>query len=214
MLRGLILSGTVALAVLAAPAARAHPHVFVDVGLRFETDGQGRLTGVEVRWAYDALYSMLVLSDRGLDTDGDMTLTPAERARLNGFDLRDWPQGFEGALFIETAAGKVALGPPEALSVRLEEGRLVTRHRRPFGPVAPARLEVRPYDPSYYAALELSGALHLPDGCTGEIVKPDRSAADARVERLGDAGTEAFFAEVEVGIQYADTLVVTCAPSF
>ena len=48
--------------------ARAHPHVFVDVGLRFEADGRGNLTGVEVTWRYDDFFSLLILSDMGLDT--------------------------------------------------------------------------------------------------------------------------------------------------
>ncbi|WP_397542394.1 DUF1007 family protein [Roseovarius salis] len=213
MIRRLLIAAAAAAAGLAAPVARAHPHVFVEVGLRLEADERGHLTGVEVTWTYDALYTLLILSDRWLDPDGDMVLTAAERAELLGFDLVDWPEGFEGALFIDTPVGSISPSPPEALSVRLEEGRLVTRHRRPLGPVAAPRLEVRPYDPSYYAALELSGAVRLPEGCTGDVVAPDRAAADARVAALGDPGREDFFEEVAVGVHYADTLVVTCAPS-
>src|SRR6056297_2811011 len=76
MLRALALL----LTTLCAPAAWAHPHVFVDVTLRFLPDAEGRLTGVEVTWAYDDFFSLLVLEDRGLDADGDMILTEAERA--------------------------------------------------------------------------------------------------------------------------------------
>lgn len=200
------------MACLAAPVARAHPHVFVDVGLRFETDAAGRLSGVVVSWAYDDLYSLLILSDRGLDPDADMVLTESEQATLLGFDLTDWPEGFDGALFIETGDGRLPLGPPEALSVGLEDGRLVTRHRRPLSADLPRQFTVRPYDPSYYAALGLAALPELPEGCTGEIVTPDRAAADAKVEALGGSGDEMLFEEVEVGVYYADTLVVTCAP--
>jgi len=199
---------------LAAPTARAHPHVFVDVGLELRTDARGRLLGVEVTWRYDALFSMLILSDRGLDADGDMLLDAAEQELLIGFDLSDWPEGFEGALFVEDAGGKVALGPPEALSLALSDGRLVTRHFRPVaapGPL-PRRLWLRPFDPSYYAALELTGEVGLPEGCTGAVARPDRTAADALVARLGGPDDESLFEEVEVGIHYADTLEVACAP--
>lgn len=209
--RLLLIPALMACLAVAAPA-RAHPHVFVDVGLTFETDGQGNLTGIEVTWAYDDLFSMLILSDRGMDMDGDMTLTEDERDALIGFDLTDWPEGFDGALFIETAAGQVTLGPPEALSVRMENGQIVTRHRRPVTPVRPGKMTVRAYDPSYYAALSMTGAMELPAGCVGSVTEADEAAADEQVEDLGNTADEGFFDAVEVGQYYADRLVVTCEP--
>ncbi|MEQ8898483.1 MAG: DUF1007 family protein [Roseovarius sp.] len=197
---------------LAAAPARAHPHVFVDVGLTFETDGQGNLTGIEVTWVYDDLFSMLILSDYGLDPDGDMQLTEAERAQLIGFDLAAWPEGFEGALFIEADGSKLSLGPPEALTLRMEDGHIVTRHRRPVRADIPVRMTVRAFDPSYYAALSMSGEVNLPAGCTGKLAEADEAAADEKVETLGNTSAEDFFEAVEVGRYYADTLEVTCEP--
>ena len=209
MLRGFAIAGLLA-CLVAAPRAQAHPHVFVDVGLRFEADAQGQVTGVEVTWAYDALFTLLILSDYGLDGDADMVLTEAEREVLAGFDLMDWPEGFDGALFIEAGSGPVLLGSPKAVSVHIEDGRLITRHRRPLGPVAPGGLTVQPYDPYYYAALSLTGEVALPEGCTGQVQGADRAAADARVDDLGGAQNEATFEEARVGVYYADTLVVAC----
>ena len=210
MMRALILM----ICLCTAPLVRAHPHVFVDVGLSFETDADGRLVAIEVEWSYDDLFSLLVLSDRGLDSDGDMILTEEERAALMGFDLVDWPPGFEGALFLYNEEAKLQLAPPEALSVTLQEGRIVTRHRRPLSiPVALKALDVQPYDPSYYAALSLNDPPLLPAGCEGDILRADTEAANARVEALGGLDNEGLFEEVMVGIYYADTLVVTCASS-
>ncbi len=205
---------TLLICLCAAPMARAHPHVFVDVGLSFETDAEGRLVAVEVQWSYDDLFSLLVLSDRGLDMDGDMILTEAERAALIGFDLVDWPPDFEGALFLYQGDAKLALAAPEALSLELRQGRIVTRHRRPLKAPAPlTALDVQPYDPSYYAALTLREMPGMPAGCTGEILRPDTEAADAKLEKLGGLNNEGLFEEVQVGIYYADTLVVTCGSS-
>jgi ABC-type uncharacterized transport system substrate-binding protein len=198
---------------LAPSQARAHPHVFVDVALRFETDDQGRLTGVEVTWRYDDFYSLLVLSDRGMDPDGDGRLTAREKAALEGFDLVEWPDGFDGGLFLRQEARDIALGPPEALGVTLEGNRIVSRHRRALGPVAPAGLVVKPYDPSYYAALTLVDVSGLPAGCAGTVQSPDRAEAAARAQDVMGEVTEDRFAEVEVGVYYADTLEVRCAPS-
>lgn len=197
-----------------APMVRAHPHVFVDVGLVFHEDQAGRMTRIEVTWRYDALFSMLILSDRGLDADGDMALTEAERAALMGFDLTGWEPGFDGALFLRQGGADLPLGPPEALSVALEDGHLVTRHLRPVAvPVPAADLVVRPYDPSYYAALSLTGTVDAPEGCEARIVPPDREAAAAQVAALGGFGDESTFEDVLVGGYYADTLILSCAQS-
>jgi ABC-type uncharacterized transport system substrate-binding protein len=192
---------------------QAHPHVFVDVGLRFSSDQEGRLTGVEVTWTYDDFFSLLVLEDRGLDPDGDMVLTKDERAALMGFDLEHWEPGFEGALFIYDADEKLSLGAPKATHVGMQEGRIVTRHIRLLDAVRAKDITLRPYDPSYYAALDLVAVAGLPEGCESEIIQPDTEAADAKVEDLGGAGMEAIYDEVQVGIYYADELRVTCASS-
>lgn len=209
MLRLIALS----LALMLAPMVQAHPHVFVDVALRFSSDDDGKLTQVEVTWTYDDFFSLLVLEDRGLDPDGDMNLTEDERAALMGFDLEHWEPGFEGALFIYAAGEKVSLGAPKATHVGMEDGQIVTRHIRPLNAVSAKNITLRPYDPSYYAALDLVAVAGLPDGCKTEIIEPDTIAADAKVENLGGAGMEAFYEEVQVGIHYADELRVTCAPS-
>lgn len=196
--------------LLVATGAQAHPHVFVDVELSFEADMEGRIAGVEVKWSYDELFSLLILSDRAMDSDADMELTEAEKADLIGFDLMNWPEWFNGALFIETEAGPVELGPPQALSIELQGGRLVTRHRRKAGPVETDRLIVKPYDPSFYADLRMAGKPELPEGCTSEIIPPDRSVAMLNMKRLGDPSEEAFFEEAMVGVYYSDTVVITC----
>ena len=211
---GLFLLCFGALALWAAPRpAQAHPHVFVEVALRFEADAQGRFTGVEVTWRYDALYTLLVLTDRGMDPDADLRLTEAERAALLGFDLEDWPDGFDGALFIEDAAGLHALLPPVALDVGLEGDQLVTRHRRALLTPAVAPLSVRPYDPSYYAALTLKGAPALPEGCAAKIIAPDSDAAQEKLETLNSRGYEGVFEEVSLGIYFAQTLEISCPES-
>lgn len=199
---------------LATPAAWAHPHVFVDVSLRFLSDDDRMLTGVEVTWSYDEFFSLLVLEDRGLDPDADMILTQAERAALLGFDLSDWPDGFDGALFLFEGGQKVILDPPKATYADLQEGRIVTRHTRSFAPVTADGLVGRPYDPSYYAALTLDKVMGVPGTCAVAVERPDTAAADAIVAKLGNSADEGFFDEVQVGIHYADTFEVKCAASF
>ena len=202
--------------LIAAPMARAHPHVFVDVTLTLETDAEGHVDAIEVAWLYDPLFTMLVLSDRGLDADADLALTEKEKALLMGFDLEDWPEGFDGALFAYHEGGALELGPAEALSVEMRDGALVTRHRRPVEAVkvgAGETLQLKPYDPYYYAALRLAEVGGVPEGCTAQIMPPDKDAADALVAEMGNSEDEMFFEEAKVGVHYAFTAEVTCAGS-
>lgn len=196
--------------------AWAHPHVFVDVTLRLEADAEGRINGIEVTWAYDPLFSLLVLSDRGLDPDADLSLTEEEKAALLGFDLQDWPEGFDGALFAYAGEERLRLGPAEAMSVGMRDGALVTRHRRAVGPMTREALDdlrLEPFDPYYYAALSLIGMEGLPEGCKARITPPNTDEADARVAQMGNTENEGFFEEARVGRHYAFTAEVTCAAS-
>lgn len=198
------------LCLLAAPSL-AHPHVFVDVSLRFQDDGQGNLTGVEVTWVYDDFFSLLIVEDMQLDPDGDGVLTAAEEIRLLGFDLKEWPDGFEGDLYMQRGGRKIALDHPEPISATMSEGRIVARHHRSFGPVLADGLQVEPYDPTYYVAHSLTGDVVLPVGCSGHVAPPDLDAAQAQFRKLmAEVATEEDFNTIEIGGHYTDTLHVSC----
>jgi len=195
--------------------AGAHPHVFVDVGLRFTGDGAGNLTGVEVTWRYDDFFSLLILSDMGLDTDGDGVLTDAERAELKGFDLEEWPEGFEGDLYIHQGDEKIVLDHPVPTGVALEEGRIVATHRRSFTPVRADHLRVEPYDPTYYVDYTLTGPVGLPARCDHAIQEPDLDESQrAFRDMLSELSAEQQFDGIEVGNLFSDVMVVTCTANF
>jgi len=195
----------------AAPAA-AHPHVFVDTGLRVQVDERGRVTGIEVSWEYDELYSMLNFQDLGLDPDYDGVLTEDELAALDGFDLH-WVPGYEGDLYAETSAGPVALGPPQGRGVRVEAGRIRSTHFRPLAaPVAAAGLVLRAYDPSFYTFYTLDLGVEVAGGCRAEVVPPDLDEADRRLKvRLAAIPAEQTETDFPaVGATFADTVTIRC----
>lgn len=210
---------TIALAFGGPGAALAHPHIFIDAGLRFAFDGQGQVTAVEITWAYDSLYSLSQIIERGLDPDADGVLTPAEEAALSGFDLQ-WDPGFAGDSYALLGEAPLALSPPRDGSATYANGQIISRHWRdlpqPVSPLA-APLIVQAYDPSYYTAYTINFAPALegaPEGCAAVIYEPDRAAADAQLEAAlaeyaGDAsGAEADFPAV--GAAYADEVRLTC----
>jgi len=205
---------------VAGPAA-AHPHIFVDAGLRLAVDGAGRATGVEVTWEYDELYSLFSFEDLGLDPDYDGKLTGAELAQLDGFDLH-WVPGYEGDLYLETGTGAgtgtgsrpVPLGKPEGRGVSVHQGRIRSVHFRPLPqPVPAAGLVLRVYDPTYYTSYSVALGVTAGQGCRAEVIPPDLDAADERLKailaEIPADQTETDFPAV--GANFADTVVIRCA---
>jgi len=199
-----------ACALLAGQPAVAHPHIFVETGLRLVPNASGEIVGVDVTWRYDELYSLLVLEDMELDADFDGTLTEQERRALEGFDL-NWIEGFEGDLYAAASGSKVTLGPPEGRGTRLAGGQIVSRHFRAFD--APrTRVSLKAYDPTYYTAYDLGIGVDLPEDCEAEIRKADVNAASRMVQNMmGDEIDDPEADFPEVGEAFADEIVVTCA---
>jgi ABC-type uncharacterized transport system substrate-binding protein len=191
----------------------AHPHVFVDTGLRVILDDQGRIAGVEVSWTYDALYSMLTFEDMGLDNDYDGRLDAHELSFLNGFDL-NWDAGFEGDLYLEAQGQSLALGRPEGRGVAVQDAQIVSTHYRPLvEPVAANGVILRAYDPTFYTAYDLTRGVEVQGACTAEITPADLDAAYTLVEESLYAlpADQAEAAFPEVGAAFADTVVISCS---
>ena len=203
------------LALPALPAA-AHPHIFVDAGLRLLRDAAGVVTAVEVTWRYDELYSLLLAEDYGLDPDYDLQLTEDEIAQTLGFDL-NWSDGFEGGLVLRQGGDPLQVGTPEPVSLRmLETGQFETTHRRPVLNAAPGvPLEAQIYDPEFYVAFEMILGIDVADApdCGVELIRADLDAAyavlEAALEEIGGAvAAEDNFPPV--GAHFADRAVITC----
>jgi ABC-type uncharacterized transport system substrate-binding protein len=203
------------LALLPHPAA-AHPHIFVDTGLTLILDDENRLVAIRVAWAYDELYSLLVLDHLGLDQDYDGVLAPDEIATLAGFDMQ-WVEGFLGDTYATQDGTDLALGPPEAPGAALEDGQIVTLHTRAVLAPAPADgVSVRAYDPTFYTSYDLTRGVTVEggSGCATEVAQSDLDAAYTMLEELLYGPRSAEWTEdnfPEVGEAFADTVRLTCA---
>jgi ABC-type uncharacterized transport system substrate-binding protein len=205
--------------ILALPAApiAAHPHIFVEARVGVVLDEGGRVTGVELTWTYDEFFSFMLTAELGLDPDGDLALSAAEKEAL-GEKVLDWPADFGGDLMVMQGGVPVALGARAEASVEFVDGRVVERHLRPLaapaGPGAPVAIQV--FDPFYYVAYEISPSIALRggEGCEVTLRKADLAAAYALVDELlygrpaSDVGPDEAFPEV--GEAFADTVIVTC----
>ncbi|WP_163846720.1 DUF1007 family protein [Pseudooceanicola aestuarii] len=206
-----LLAGLAAAALFqASPPAQAHPHIFIETALTLQVDTDGQLTGVEVSWAYDQMYSMLVLDDMALDPEYDGVLTGAEEARLSGFDL-NWIEGFEGDLYLARDGAPVALEAPQNRGAQFEDGRVVSRHFRALTtPVPAAGLTVKAYDPSFYTAYDLGGGVTVTGPCRAAITKPVRTDSYvALAEKMAELPRDADDVP-QVGETFAETITLTC----
>ncbi|MEX3015586.1 DUF1007 family protein [Gymnodinialimonas hymeniacidonis] len=195
-------------------ASGAHPHIFIDAGLRVIME-DGYVTAVEVTWLYDGLYSLILLEDYGLDEDFDLALTDAEVEAHLGFDL-NWNSGFEGGLELRRGDVALEIGAPEAVSMELVgEGQMRTVHRRPVvDPGGDGVFVAQAYDPEFYIAFEMTGEMVV-DGadCVPGLERADLDAAyavlDAAMEEIGGAvAAEDNFPAV--GAYFADRVVFAC----
>ena len=204
-----------ALSLVCAAPAGAHPHIFVDTGLDLRFDAEGQLTEVRVVWAYDEFYSLLITEDRGLDPDYDGVLTDAELADLQGFDMQ-WTPGFNGDLVITQGERILKLSGPMNATAVYENARITTTHVRQVEPVQTVGepIEVRPYDRTYYTAYDITLPVTIegPSACRNWIDVPD---IQARLNEVSDqlAAMDTIMDDEDtpdVGILLASTVVVTC----
>lgn len=205
-------------ALMAATPIAAHPHVFVDTGLELIFDDAAQLTHVRVTWKYDALYSLLITEDMGLDDDYDGALTEAELAKLTGFDMQ-WIEGFNGDLEVLNGADVVPLSGPTEATATFADGLITTTHLRAvMAPVeAKNGLVIKPYDPTYYTAYEMSLPLEIigTEACSARVKMP--VMGENLTKLLTQLSALQIDAEPEdaglpnIGADMSQDVIVTCA---
>ncbi len=218
MLRALPLPIFLALTCLSPGQAGAHPHEFIDTGLTFRTDDEGKLGAIGVVWVWDDLTSMLIIEDLGMDGDGNGELTAEEKQRLAA-QFSQWPEDYGGDLYLTWDGKPVELTGPLDMKADYLKGRLVLTYLRAL----PERIRLdqtpvilQAYDPSYYVFYDLVGIPEVRgrDGCRVSIRKADIGAAQKLYDRLLGQLTEEEMMEQgkfpEVGGAFADEVVLEC----
>lgn len=220
-MRALLIPAVIVCTSLAAQPARAHPHIFVDVGLELVFDENGQAEGLWISWTYDPLFSMLLVSDMGLDADFTGTITDDERAALDGFDMQWTVEEYHGDTHVTQDGVALALSSPVEWQSDYRDGQLHSRHlRHLIDRPDPAReWVVSVYDPTYYTAYGLVGMPQITgrEDCVARIFEPDWEAAGAQLEAaldevLGAGGDiEADFPMV--GALFSEEVRVLCVGS-
>jgi ABC-type uncharacterized transport system substrate-binding protein len=201
-------------ASLLPSAAPAHPHIFIDGGVDFLFDAEGRLSALRVTWIYDPLNSLFMLEDLDIAPEDEADLPAETRARLAAYQT-EWDAGFDGDSYLEHDGVPVALSGPRDADAEVRDGQVVIRFRRDLAePLLPGTdTEVAVYDPTYFTAYAVTDAPRIEGpapGCHAEArrFRPDPALA-ALQEKLAAVPIDAD-PEGDPGALFADRIRLTC----
>ena len=193
-------AAAVVAAVAAAPHAYAHPHSWIDLNSTVVLTGEGKITAVRARWAFDEYYTAdLMRQTGGVQVFADTALT----------NLR--PYGY--FTHLNDAGGRADFASPSGVAARLEGKRLVLEFTLPLArPVGP-NAELRVFDPTYYidmahrgenaVTVEGAGAAR----CRTRIVEAQPSEETRR--RAFEMDRQAV-PDHGLGEQFAQTVILQC----
>ncbi len=172
-----------------APAARAHPHVWVSMRSQVVFTENGLIKGIGLDWTFDDAYTSMALD--GLDSDGDGVYSPAEIAPLTKENIESL-KGYEYFTAMRFNDGKQPIGDVTEYGQTWSKDGLALHFIVPLKtPLDPTKGEFsyKIYDPEFFVAIDyvdkdpvaVSG--NMPQQCQ-LVVKPVPTEADLEQTRL------------------------------
>lgn len=201
-----------------AQMAQAHPHIFVDAQLEVLFDANGAPQALRIFWTYDPFFSMLLVSDMGLDPDFSGTVTPDEQPLLDGFDM-NWIPDYHGDTHVMQNGQSLPLSGPVEWTSDYVDGHLQSSHLREFQELPDPTTEwtVSIHDPSYYTSYTITDMPQITgrDDCSARIFEPDWDAAGAQLEAALDevlaSGGDIEAEFPPVGALFSEEVRIICA---
>ena len=183
----------IALLILMAAPAAAHPHVWIDSASEILFDKSGRMVAIRHHWRFDEGFSAYAI--QGLDTNDDGKYSREELDPLAQVNVESLNE-YEFFTFMTIGDRDIGFSDPRDYWLDLDAGQLTLHFTLPLTepakPDAAAILEV--YDPEYFVAFELPSmeAVRLvdaPAGC-GLTVRLARELDADAASALAEIGPE------------------------
>jgi ABC-type uncharacterized transport system substrate-binding protein len=205
--------------LLLAPAAFAHPHVWVTVKATVLYDN-GTLTGLQQNWTFDEWYTAMAIE--GLDTNHDGVYDRKELAGLAQVNI-DGLKEFDYFTFAKRGKDKLKFKPPVDYWLEHTREGILTLHltlplEKPV-PVDSAELDFAVYDPSYFIAFDFAKdnpvqlSAHAPAGCTAALRDAhEEDDNSSQQQQLNQAFSTALGPKAVLG-GATQTVAVHCAKS-
>lgn len=203
----------IAASLLPAPAAMAHPHVWVAVRSEVVFAPDGKVTGVRHAWEFDEMYSAFAVQGLGKDGKPPTTEELAPLAKTNVESLAE----FDYFTFGKQNGAKLAFKAPENVTLEANDKKIVTlRFFLPLTAPVPAQkpFSFQVYDPTYFVSFgfEKKSPITLakaPAGCSVSLVDPAPLAA-ADTQKLSEAFFQNMSPSMDVGVKLATRAIVAC----
>lgn len=198
-------------AMCAATAASAHPHVFIEPHVEIVGNAAGTMTAVRNVWRMDELFSSSVVVD--FDKNANGMLDPDELDAV-GETVRSSIAEWSFYTFVEMDGRDVALVPPQKMHTLFENGQLIFFFEMPLkDPIDLARQKVKVsnFDESFFVAFDFENAdnfqlIDLPAACSKKLDAPDEDeAAKNWMNTIAGLGTDEAVPQDQANV-YADIL--------
>lgn len=176
---------SILVALCAASAALAHPHVWIDMRSSVNFDAKGNVDAIAVVWTFDEFYSQTATD--GLDRNDNKKFDATELQDLADSYAKNLKE-FSYFTFVEVGGRLADVGAPAKPSATFDNGKLTFSFLLPLAkPVDPATTKIRyaSFDPTYYIdiapanakAVSFTGATR--QGCTFALRTVDSRKPDA-----------------------------------
>lgn len=195
---------------LAAPAAHAHPHVYVTMKSEIVYDAEGRMTGIRHHWTFDDMFSSY--ATQGLESKEKGKFTREELqplAEVNVTSLKEFDFFTQGKM----NGDKAEFEQPVDYFLEQKDDLLTLHFTLPLKqPAATKVVDLEIYDPLYFVAFEFAEK----DPIT---LKGAPAACKLSTVKLGDQTqskslSESLFARPDpnnpFGAQFANKIAVKC----
>jgi ABC-type uncharacterized transport system substrate-binding protein len=210
MMRHLLATLLAAALVLAAGAARAHPHVWITATSELLYAEDGSITGVRHAWTFDDMFSAYAVQGLESKTKGAFSREElAPLAQVNVESLKEYAY----FTFARADGKKERFQEPVDYFLDYKDTVLTLHFTLPLKtPVKPKQLELEVFDRSFFIDFQMAKdnpvrLVGAPAGCQMKLERPGDGTASA--QKL-DEQTFTDGANANFGMMFANKITVDC----
>jgi len=199
------------LALFAASAAQAHPHVWVTMKSELVYDADGSATGVRHAWTFDDMFS--TFATQGLESKEKGKFTREELAPLAQVNVESLKE-FDYFTVARANGKKADFKPPADYYLEFTDGLLTLHFTLPFKtPVKTPSLDIEVYDGTYFVDFALAEKepvtlVGAPQACKLAVARPGENGATT--SKPGEAFFNNLTPGSNFGAQYSNKISVKC----
>jgi len=201
------------MALFAATAAKAHPHVWVTMASELVYAPDGSVTGVRHAWTFDDMFS--TFATQGLESKEKGKLTREELAPLAQVNVESLKE-YDYFTNAQVNGKKADLSQPVDYWLEFTDGLLTLHFTLPFKtPVKAQSLNVEMFDPSFFVDFSFAQKdpvklVNAPASCQVAVLRPGEGGLTALKGQPGEAFFNNLGAASNYGAQFANKIAVKC----